>query len=194
MRLPLALLAAATTAGAQQSAGAAPVKICFDLPGDSPVRVTVAAVDADEPSWIVSHIAFGTVFSNGETAGCVHWNGLDENGWPVPPGSYGLKGILTRATNWTGDGKFHSVAAKFEGAITPFNVSLTAPASAQKFFVDGDPVGASFSTVATSANFPGRTHYANFYHSCKLLAAAGQLPARSFRTPPCAKLLTCVAI
>ena len=147
------------------AAAAAPVKVCFELPGTHPVRVTVAAVDKDDPTWIVSHIAYGTVFADGETTGCVSWNGLDENGWPVPTGTYGLKGIVTQAHNWTGDGKYHTVAPQFEGAITPFNISLTAPASEQKLFVDGDPVGQSFSTVATSANFPGRAHYANFYHA-----------------------------
>eukprot|EP01050_Picozoa_sp_SAG11_P032404 SAG11_NODE_10529_length_824_cov_1.273103_1_plen_212_part_01 len=90
-----------------------------------PVRVTVAAVDKDDPSWIVSHIAYGTVFADGETTGCVNWNGLGENGWPVPSGTYGLKGIVTQAKNWTGDGKYHTVAPQFEGAITPFNISLT---------------------------------------------------------------------
>ena len=49
----------------------------------------------DEPSWIVSHIAYGAVYGNNETEGCVSWDGLDENGWPVPPGTYGLKGIIT---------------------------------------------------------------------------------------------------
>ena len=140
-----------------------PVKICFELPGTHPVRVTVVAVDKDQPSWIVSHIAYGTTFANNETTGCVEWDGIDENGWPVPPGTYGLKGITTAAANWTADNKFHSVVAKFTGAITPFNVSLDAPANEQILFVDGDPVGNSFTTVATSANFPAQ-HFANFYH------------------------------
>ena len=161
MTRPASLLLAAAALAASRNATAAaadptddpttPVKICFALPGTGPVRVTVAAVDKDDPSWIVSHIAFGTVFSSNETSGCVNWNGLDENGWPVPPGNYGLNGILTNATLWDGDKKYHTVGPKFEGAITPFNVSLTADPSDQKLFVDGDPVGASFSTVATSA-------------------------------------------
>ena len=52
----------------------------------------------DEPSWIVSHIAYGAVYGNNETEGCVSWDGLDENGWPVPPGTYGLRGIITVST------------------------------------------------------------------------------------------------
>lgn len=72
--LALARCAAAAAARAEQ-ADVAPVKICFELPGAGPVRVTVAAVDPHEPSWIVSHIAFGVVFSDAEKTGCVSWNG-----------------------------------------------------------------------------------------------------------------------
>ena len=87
--------------------------------------------------------------------------------WPVPAGSYALKGIVTNATKWAADGKYHSVVAEYTGSITPFNVSVNAPADKQKMFVDGDPVGASFTTVATAVNFKGREQYANFYHGCK---------------------------
>ena len=149
-----------------QSTNSTPAKICFDLPGQ-PVRVTVVAVDPAEPTWIVAHIAFGAAFVDGETSGCVFWNGLDDNLWPVPTGSYALKGIVTNATKWAADGKYHSVVAEYIGSITPFNVSVDAPADKQKMFVDGDPVGASFTTVATAVNFKGREQFANFYHGCE---------------------------
>jgi hypothetical protein len=141
-------------------------KVCFGLPGGS-VRVTVVAVDLDEPTWIVAHIVSGAAFVDGERHGCVFWNGLDDNLWPVPPGSYGLRGIVMDAAKWAADGQYHSVVPKYTGGITPFNVSVTAPSTKQKMFVDGDPVGQSFTTVATAVNFKGREQFANFYHGCE---------------------------
>ena len=41
------------------------------------------------------------------------------------------------ATNWSADHKFHSVVPVFTGAITPFNISLDAPADEQVLFVQG---------------------------------------------------------
>jgi hypothetical protein len=66
--------------GTAQPTNSTPAKICFDLPGQ-PVRVTVVAVDPDEPTWIVAHIASGAAFVDGETSGCVFWNGLDDSKW-----------------------------------------------------------------------------------------------------------------
>ena len=50
------------------------------------------------------------------------------------------------------------------GTYQPIPVDLNVSAAEQKSFVDGDPVGSSFSDIAVPANFPGFEGLANFYH------------------------------
>ena len=44
-----------------------------------------------------------------------YWDGLDENFMPLPPGSYGVKGIYMTASKWAVDGEYHSIAPRFAG-------------------------------------------------------------------------------
>ena len=98
--------------------------------------------------------------------GCISWDGNDENFWPVPPGTYGLKGIMQNVSLWGPDGKHHAVVPVFNGAIGPVPVNKALPPENQTFMVEGDPVGSSFTAIATNENFkdqPGR--FANLYNS-----------------------------
>ena len=66
---------------------------------------------------------------------------------------------------WGPDGKYHSVVPVFNGAIGPVPVDKTASPENQTFMVEGDPVGSSFTAIATNENFkdqPGR--FANMYN------------------------------
>ena len=107
------------------SPGATPAKICFKLPAThtGTVGVTVAVVDKVEPSWLITHASYATPFNvtkGKEQQGCILWNGLDENFWPVPPGSYGLKGIFTNVSQWAVDGKYHALIPEVTGSIGPY--------------------------------------------------------------------------
>lgn len=68
-----------------------PVKVCFELPGThtGTVGVTIVAVDPGDPDWIVSHLSYAQPFNvtaGSPSQGCISWDGLDENFWPVPAG------------------------------------------------------------------------------------------------------------
>ena len=72
-------------------AAGGPVKVCFELPGThtGTVGVAVVATDPDDPDWIVSHLSYAQPFNvtaGAPSQGCISWNGLDENFWPVPAG------------------------------------------------------------------------------------------------------------
>ena len=86
-----------------------------NTPGQT-YRVTLAVTDAKNPDWIVSTFVAGaartaTTENRGEFEEI--WDGLDENFMPVPPGSYGVKGIFMSANRWDIDGDFHSVTPRF---------------------------------------------------------------------------------
>jgi hypothetical protein len=82
----------------------------------------------------------------------------------VPPGEYGLTGIFANLTFWDVDKKFHALVPRITGSVGPIPVDLNASAADQQFFVDGDAVGASFSSVGLSVNFPDIPDHANLYH------------------------------
>ena len=77
------------------SAAGSGVPICFDLPKhDGLVRATVTVTDPRDDAWLVATVAGGVAFNTSATkgthdSGCVSWDGLDDNWWPVPPGTYG---------------------------------------------------------------------------------------------------------
>ena len=84
----------------------------------------------------------------------------------VPPGTYGLKGIMTNVTYWEVDKQYHAITLEATGAVGPVPIDLTAPAASQSFFIDGDPVGSAFTSVGINTNFPDSPHtYANLYNS-----------------------------
>ena len=147
-----------------------PVKICFELPSTKTgvVGVTVAVVDSKDPTWIITHVAYAQPFNT--TAGkaqqgCVAWDGLDENFWPIPPGTYGLTGIVVPVTHWDVDNKHHALLPRYTGSVSPVPPTRNNTASKQQMLVQGDACGNSFSSVGISTNFPSRPDHANFYHS-----------------------------
>jgi hypothetical protein len=82
---------------------------------------------------------------------------------PVPPGEYGLTGIFTNLTYWSVDQKFHALVPRITGSVGPVPVDLNATGVEQQFFVDGDAVGTSFSSIGISVNFPDKPDHANLY-------------------------------
>ena len=156
-------------------AGKFGVPICFDLPKrEGMVRATVAVTDPHDDKWLVATVSGGMTFNTSSSQGihdkgCVYWDGLDDNWRPVPPGAYGLKGILMNASIWDFDGKPHTLIPEFDGSISPFTRTKDQnnniiPASDLHHVVGGDPVGSPFSSVSTNINFPQRRPRANFYH------------------------------
>ena len=91
----------------------------YQLPTDGALPktylVTLAVTDPRDPNWIVSNFARGvvrTVTAQNQGRFSEAWDGLDENGMPVPPGSYGVKGIFMPAQKWAIDGQYHAVIPK----------------------------------------------------------------------------------
>ena len=148
--------------------GATPAKICFKLPATHTgvVGVTVAIVDKADPAWIVTHASYATPFNVTEgkvEQGCVLWNGLDENFWPVPPSTYGVKGIFTNVSLWEVDGKYHTLVPEVTGSVGPIPIDLAASPSNQTFFVSGDACGTPFSSIGL------------YWPQCKLRGPPGPL-------------------
>jgi len=86
-----ASLAAVAQAVEQEVPSGAPVR--FQLPTDGPLprtyRVTLAAVDKDNPDWIFGTIVAGepyTVTEDNQGRFTAYWNGLDDNYMPMPTG------------------------------------------------------------------------------------------------------------
>jgi len=92
----LALLPGALAAHAQQAPDQVTppgVPIEFQLPTDGPLprtyRVTLAAVDKDDPDWVFGSIVAGepyTVTEDNQGRFTAYWNGLDDNYMPMPTG------------------------------------------------------------------------------------------------------------
>jgi len=112
---------AAMAADAARPQGAA---VNYRLPADGPLprtyRVTLAITAPDNPDWIVSTFISGEPRTVTEANGGVftdYWDGLDDNFMPVPPGTYGVKGIFTPARKWEIDGKYHTLIPRLVGGI-----------------------------------------------------------------------------
>ena len=106
-----------TTVDSSPQTGAA---IQYQLPADGPLpktyRVTLAITDPKNPDWIVGTFVSGgvrTVTAENQGKFTDHWNGLDDNGMPLPAGSYGVKGIYLPAQIWPRDNEYHSLTAKY---------------------------------------------------------------------------------
>ncbi|MFA6290522.1 MAG: hypothetical protein WC637_02000 [Victivallales bacterium] len=98
-------------------------KIRYQLPADGPLpqtyRVTLAVTDPDNSDWIVSQPVCGAVRTvTSENKGIFEeaWDGLDDNFMPLPPGRYGVKGILMKARKWEINGEYHSLIPKIAAA------------------------------------------------------------------------------
>jgi hypothetical protein len=97
-----------------------PVTIGYRLPADGPLpqtyRVTLAITAPDDPDWIVSTFVAGgvrTVTAANQGHFTDTWDGLDDNFMPVPPGEYGVKGIVMPAEVWEPDGKPHTLRPRY---------------------------------------------------------------------------------
>ena len=85
--------------------------------------VTLAAVAPDDPSHIVSTFVSARPYTVTEENGgrfTAEWDGLDDDFLPVPPGTYGIKGIYTPAHTWPIDGEFHAITARYVGGAGSF--------------------------------------------------------------------------
>jgi hypothetical protein len=112
-------VAAGQPARAQQTVPAVGVPVSYTLPTDGPLpqtyRVTLAITAPDDPDWIVSTFAAGeprTVTAENKGKFTETWDGLDDNFMPVPPGTYGVKGIYMPARKWEITGDYHSLIPK----------------------------------------------------------------------------------
>lgn len=142
----------------QAEAGAT---ITYQLPykaGQEPVtwRVTLAIVDAKDPNWIISQFVSGAAREvNAENQGKFTeiWDGLDDNYMPIPPGTYGVKGIYMPAKKWGIDNEFHTITPRYLTAANSFQ-----PPQAPEGVVpprepfSGDPVGAPMADLAAASN------------------------------------------
>lgn len=95
------------------------VSISYRLPAEGPLpqtyRVTLAITSATDPRWIISTFVSGAVRTVTAANGgkfTETWNGLDDNFMPVPPGTYGVKGIVMPAQKWAITGEYHTLRPK----------------------------------------------------------------------------------
>ena len=93
--------------------------VSYRLPTTGPLpatyRVTLAITDPKNPDWLISQFACGvvrTVTRENQGRFTEAWDGLDDNYMPLPPGTYGVKGIYMPATQWKITGEYHSLTPK----------------------------------------------------------------------------------
>lgn len=117
--LILALFTSPVAFGQEGEANRAGVTIPIQLPtnGELPktYRVTLAITAPDNPDWIVSTFVSGavrTVTEENQGRFTESWDGLDDNFMPVPPGKYGVKGIVMPTEIWAPDGEPHTLRPK----------------------------------------------------------------------------------
>ena len=101
--------------------------VTYSLPTAGPLprtyRVTLAIVDAKNPNWIISQFLSGeprTVTRENGGRFTDAWDGLDDNYMPVPPGTYGVKGIFMPAEKWEVDGEYHSIVPQLVTGVSPW--------------------------------------------------------------------------
>jgi hypothetical protein len=129
----------------------------YRLPVDGPLPrtylVTLAVTDPHRPDWIVSTFATDvvrTVTAQNQGQFAEKWNGLNENGLPVPPGRYGVKGIYMPAQRWAIDGQYHAIIPKLAASAGSWGEAPNEDTLPQK--VMGDPVGAPLRDVDVAEN------------------------------------------
>lgn len=154
--LPAALLALSLLLAGQSPAQNAGVPVSYQLPTTGPLpqtyRVTLAIVDEKKPDWIISQFAAGVVRTvTAENGGKFSetWNGLDDNFMPVPPGTYGLKGIYMPAAKWPMDDEYHSITPRY---VTSAEAWRALPGEAKTPIIVGDPVNSPIGDVDVAAN------------------------------------------
>lgn len=136
------------------------VTVSYELPsgGSLPATylVTLAITDPKNPDWIISTFVAGqprTVTADNKGKFTETWDGLDENFMPVPPGSYGVKGIYSPASKWPVDGEWHAITPLFAGGFSPW---LPSPETPQHWTLPlpfgGDPVNSPFQDVDVGPN------------------------------------------
>ncbi|MGI6494921.1 MAG: hypothetical protein ACOX5G_02320 [Kiritimatiellia bacterium] len=162
-KLMLALLSLVSA-----SAFAASATVTYQLPADGPLPktylVTLAAVDRDNPDWIVASFLCGaprTVTVENQGRFTEEWDGLDDNYMPVAPGTYGVKGIYTPAGKWDVDNDWHAITARYAVGFSEYFPKPDTPGLWKigiPFF--GDPVNAPLSDVYAAEN-----GIASFYYT-----------------------------
>jgi len=92
----------------------------YSLPKDGPLpktyRVTLAAAPRNDPDFVVAtFVAGGARTVTAENGGQFTdlWDGLDDNGLPVPPGEYVVKGVWMPAMAWKIDGQPHTLIPRY---------------------------------------------------------------------------------
>jgi len=157
----IACLPLATSVAAQGPTG---VQVRYQLPAEGTLPktylVTLAVVAKDNPDWIVSQFLRGeprtvTVENRGEFTEV--WDGLDENLMPVPPGTYGVKGICTPARRWQVDGEYHAVTPQFVAGASCWMPDRRQWRVPEPF--GGDPCEAPLGDVDVSENGIGVFYY-----------------------------------
>ena len=158
MRGSMLLAALALLTGAAAHAAAPGAAVSYQLPGPPGTtwRVTLAATDAGNPDGIVSTFAAGvarTVTAENGGRFTETWDGLDDNFMPVPPGTYGVKGIYMPAQKWDIDGQWHSVVARYAGLAQAWRPALAD--DRKRPIVDGDPCSSPLGDVDVGPNGVG---------------------------------------
>jgi hypothetical protein len=141
--------------GAMADAGGAVVH--YRLPTGGPLPrtylVTLAITDPGRPDWIVSTFATDlvrTVTAQNQGQFAETWNGLNDNGAPMPPGRYDVKGICMPAQKWAIDGQYHAVIPKLAATAGSWAEEPDEDALPQK--IVGDPVDAPLRDVDVAGN------------------------------------------
>lgn len=149
------LLSLPVASNAEPSAGGVPVS--YQLPTEAPLpktyRVTLAITDAKNPEWILSTFLAGqarTVTRENQGRFTETWDGLDDNFMPLPPGTYGVKGIYMPAEKWQVDGEYHTIVPRFAGG--PSGWLPTPEQWEQPEPFGGDPCGAPLGDVDVGLN------------------------------------------
>lgn len=152
---------AATQADAPTTVG---VPVSYQLPTDGPLpktyRVTLAATDPKNPDWIVSTFVRGevrTVTAENQGKFTDTWDGLDENLMPIPPGSYGLKGIYMNAEKWRVDGEYHTIVPQFLGGGSSWLPTPEQDMQREPF--GGDPCNSPLRAVAVGPKGVGTFYW-----------------------------------
>ena len=131
------------------------VRVSYQLPTTGVLpqtyRVTLAVVDKKKPEWIISQFAAGvvrTVTAENKGKFSEVWNGLDDNFMPVPPGTYGVKGIFMPAQKWEVDGEYHSITPRY---VTSASAWRSLPGESKEPVIVGDPVNSPIGDVDVGA-------------------------------------------
>ena len=142
------------------------VPVTYRLPksagGERTYLVSLAIVDAKNPDWIISTFVAGQprTVSPGQNTFTEEWDGLDENFMPVPPGTYGVKGIYAPAEKWDVDGQYHAVTASWHSGVGSF---LPAKDTSELWKIPmafhGDPVNSPMRDVDVTPEGIGVFYY-----------------------------------